>query len=218
MMPHTKTPVQIDLEGLVLRLCALADGTTGRSIVGLAGAPGSGKSTVAERLVDAVNAQNPGFAALLPMDGYHFDDVLLNQLGRRARKGAPDTFDVGGLRHMLMRLRACDETEVAVPVFDREIEIARAASRMIPQSVGLVVAEGNYLLLGEAPWLGLQAQFDLTVMIDCPEDELRRRLTARWLHYNLTPDQITAKLEENDLPNGRRVAAYSVPADYILAN
>lgn len=212
-----KTPKRVDLAALVQHLAGMASGKS-RVIVALAGAPGSGKSTMAERLVDGVNTARPGYAALLPMDGYHYDDILLNQLGKRARKGSPDTFDVGGLRHMLMRLRARDEAEVAVPVFDREIEIARAGARMIPQSVGLVVVEGNYVLLRDTPWDGLLSQFDLTVMIDCPEPTLRDRLTARWVHYKLTPDEIRAKLEENDLPNGRRVVADSVAADFILGN
>ena len=212
-----KTPTRIDLAGLTQHLAGIASGT-GRVMVALAGAPGSGKSTMAERLVDGVNASRPGHAALLPMDGYHYDDILLNQLGRRPRKGAPDTFDVGGLRHMLHRLRARDENDVAVPVFDRQIEIARAGARLIPQSVGLVVVEGNYVLLRDAPWSGLLDQFDLTVMIDCPELTLRDRLTARWVHYNLSPDEIRAKLEENDLPNGRRVVADSVAADFVLPN
>lgn len=212
-----KTPKRVDLAALVQHLAGMASGKS-RVIVALAGAPGSGKSTMAERLVNGVNTARPGYAALLPMDGYHYDDILLNQLGKRARKGSPDTFDVGGLRHMLMRLRARDEAEVAVPVFDREIEIARAGARMIPQSVGLVVVEGNYVLLRDTPWDGLLSQFDLTVMIDCPEPTLRDRLTARWVHYKLTPDEIRAKLEENDLPNGRRVVADSVAADFILGN
>lgn len=122
-----------------------------RTIVAIAGAPGSGKSTLAEALVDGLNARDPGRAALLPMDGFHFDDRVLDALGRRARKGAPDTFDVGGLDHALARLGARDEAFVAVPVFDRGIEIARAGARLIPAETPVIVAEGNYLLLAEPP-------------------------------------------------------------------
>ena len=98
-----------------------------RVIVAVAGAPGSGKSTLADKLVGKLNARQPGLAAVLPMDGYHYDDLHLVPAGLRPTKGAPDTFDVGGLYHTLSRLRAADEDFVAVPVFDRSIEIARAA-------------------------------------------------------------------------------------------
>jgi pantothenate kinase len=81
------------------------------------------------------------------MDGYHFDDAVLNERGMRARKGAPETFDVGGLGHMLRRLKLNDEDEVAVPVFDRAIEISRAAARLISKTVSTIIVEGNYLLL-----------------------------------------------------------------------
>ncbi len=210
-MPHA---AEITLAALTGRLLAVPKGR--RHITAVAGAPGSGKSTTAEHLVDALNAAMPGRAALLPMDGYHYDDIVLTARGRRPWKGAPDTFDVGGLRAMLARLRARDEDEVAVPVFDRSIEIARAGARIIPASADLIVAEGNYLLLSRAPWDSLAAFFDLRVLIAVSEEVLRDRLGARWVHYGLSPDAIRAKLEENDLPNGRVVAAESAGADVIL--
>jgi pantothenate kinase len=202
------------LDDLARRLMDL--GETRRAICAIAGAPGSGKSTLAERLVERLNQDTPGMAALLPMDGYHFDDLHLVPAGLRPRKGAPETFDVGGLRHMLMRLRANEEDTVAVPVFDRDIEIARAGARLIPSSVRLIVCEGNYLLLDQAPWNTLRPLFDLTVMIEVPEEELRRRLTRRWEGYRLTPEEIAWKLDGNDLPNGRAVMADSAPADVVV--
>lgn len=188
-----------------------------RRIVGLAGPPGGGKSTLAEALEAAVDAAHPGAAAILPMDGYHFDDEVLVPRGWRPRKGAPHTFDVGGLAAMLRRLRGNDEAEVAVPRFDRTIEIARAGARLIPQSVRLVIVEGNWLLLDEAPWPVLAPHFDLTAMVRTDEVELRRRLRARWVEHGLDEAEIRQKVEGNDLPNGHHVYAASRAADIDIA-
>ncbi len=211
------TAPSIDIAGLAQLLADKAQGG-GRVVAALAGAPGSGKSTVAERLCGALNAQRPGMAAVLPMDGYHYDDLHLVPAGLRPRKGAPETFDVGGLYHTLRRIRARDEGFVAVPVFDRDIEIARAGARMIPADVPVIIVEGNYLLLGQEPWSRLRPLFDVAVLVDVPEPVLRDRLTARWRHYDLTPDEIAWKLDGNDLPNGRFVMAESRGEDYRLSN
>jgi pantothenate kinase len=186
-----------------------------RVVVAIAGAPASGKSTLAERLVDRLNADEASSAALLPMDGYHFDDRVLIARGLRARKGAPETFDVGGLLHMLDRLKQNEEDEIAVPVFDRDLEISRAGARLIPRDARILVVEGNYLLLDQEPWSRLQALFDLTVFVDAPEDLLRRRLVERWRGYGFTPEEIEAKVEGNDIPNGRFVISNSKAADLV---
>jgi len=187
-----------------------------RVVVAIAGAPGSGKSTLAERLVDELNERAAGSAALLPMDGYHYDDAVLIARGLKARKGSPPTFDVFGLFHMLDRLRRNDEDEVAVPVFDRDLEIAHAAARIIPRAIRLVIVEGNYLLLDEAPWPRLRPMYDITVAVDASEETLRRRLIERWRGYQLSPAEIEAKVEGNDMPNARLIVERSRPADYVL--
>mgnify|MGYP000499927166 FL=1 len=190
----------------------------GRVVAAIAGAPGSGKSTVAEQIARDLNARQAGVAAVLPMDGYHYDDLYLVPAGLRPRKGAPDTFDVGGLYHTLKRIRARDEDFVAVPVFDRDIEIARAGARMIGADVPIIVIEGNYLLLGAQPWSRLRPMFDVVVLVDVPEPVLRERLRARWVHYGLTQAEIDWKLDGNDLPNGRMVMAQSTGEDFRLSN
>ncbi|MGJ5206401.1 nucleoside triphosphate hydrolase [Bradyrhizobium sp. HKCCYLR20261] len=214
MMTRSPMPQRLSLDDLV-KLIRTREGPS-RLVVAIAGAPGSGKSTLAEQLVVALNATQPGNAALLPMDGYHYDDGILIARGLRARKGAPDTFDVGGLLHMLDRLKRNDEDEIAVPVFDRDLEISRGSARLIPRAVRTLVVEGNYLLLDQAPWSRLHAFFDITVAIDVPEEVLRQRLVARWRGYGLGPDEIEAKVEGNDLPNGRFVQANSRPADVVI--
>jgi pantothenate kinase len=161
-----------------------------RQIIAIVGAPGSGKSTLAEQLISRLNENVEGCAALLPMDGYHYDDRVLIERGLRARKGTPETFDVIGLVHMLDRLRRDEEDEIAVPVFDCDLEISRAGARLIPRAVRALIVEGNYLLLDQEPWSCLRAMFDVTVAIDEPEDILRKRLIERWQSYGLTPPEI----------------------------
>lgn len=123
-----------------------------RLIIALAGPPGSGKSTLSESLVESLNSDVPDYASVLPMDGFHYDDLYLNPAGLRPRKGAPDTFDTGGFRHTLLRLKSRDEEHVAVPIFDRQLEIARADARLIPKATQIVLVEGNYLFLRREPW------------------------------------------------------------------
>ena len=206
-----------DVAGLADRLEAMAaEGK--RVIAAIAGAPGSGKSTLAEKLVGKLNGRQAGLAAVLPMDGYHYDDLYLVPAGLRPRKGAPMTFDVGGLFHTLKRLRGRDEAEVAVPVFDRKIEIARAGARVIQKDVPVIVVEGNWLLLKQAPWDRLRPMFDVTVMVEVPEHVLRARLRGRWERLGLREAEIIEKLEENDLPNGRWVRDGSVAADHVIRN
>ncbi len=187
-----------------------------RRIVAIAGSPGAGKSTLAEQLKERINAVRPACADILPMDGYHLDDVVLHARGHRPRKGAPHTFDLDGFRAMLERLRADDGRDVAVPVFDRSIEIARAGGRIIGTATRLVLTEGNYLLLDAPGWRDLGPLFDLTVMIAVDEAILVERLTQRWLGFGYDPAMLEAKMEGNDLPNMRLVLSGSRPADVTL--
>lgn len=203
---------EIDLEELVEVLAER--GRHGRHITAVAGPPGAGKSTIADSLAERLNMSEPGSAAVFPMDGYHFDDAVLHARGWRPRKGAPHTFDVGGFAAMLERLRANAEDEIAVPVFDRSIEISRNAARFIPQEVRHLICEGNYLLLDREPWTALT--FDTTVFLDVPLDELERRLLERWA--GLSPDDRRVKMEANDLPNAELVVGSSRPAEFVIRN
>ena len=200
----------IDFAGLVALAQELL-ARPGRQVIAIVGAPGAGKSTLVERLAESL-----ADTAILPMDGFHYDDAVLHQMGRRRWKGAPDTFDVGGLRSTLARLRDPAEGAVAVPVFDRDLEISRGSARIIGPEIRLILAEGNYLLLDADPWRGLRPHFDATVMIEVPEAELRRRLRQRWVGHGLTEAQIDFKLDQNDVPNGRLVLESSGPVQYIL--
>ena len=182
----------------------------GRFLTALAGPPGAGKSTLAAELVAALGQG----AKAVPMDGFHYDDAVLIARGARARKGAPDTFDAQGFFHLLRRLRV--EDEVAIPLFDRDLEISRAGADIVTAADRLLVVEGNYLLLNEAPWPEAAPLFDLTVWIDVPEAELDTRLQARWAQYGKTPAEARAWIDGNDLPNIRRVTQNSRAADLTI--
>lgn len=205
----------ITLQDLVqLALRQAGDGR--RIVVALAGPPGAGKSTAAGRLTQSLNAASPGVAALFPMDGYHFDDAVLNARGHRPRKGAPHTFDLGGYRAMLDRLRADDATDIAVPVFDRTLEIARAGADIVPGPARIIVTEGNYLLLDADGWRELRSRFDIAVFVTAPMAIIEERLRRRWLGFQYDDAALLMKMEGNDLPNVRLVLGSSGPADATL--
>ncbi|MBK4214609.1 AAA family ATPase [Paracoccus caeni] len=183
-------------------------GLTGkRVLVAVAGAPGSGKSTLAAELVKRL----PG-AALVPMDGFHLDDLLLAERGLLARKGAVETFDADGFAALVARLAQPDR-EVIYPIFDRSREIAIAGSGVVSADQRIVVIEGNYLLLDLHPWN--EIHYDLTICLDVPETELQRRLTERWQGFGKKPEAIRAHLE-NDLANAHRVIVQSMEADIVI--
>ena len=138
------------------------------------------------------------------MDGFHYDNAVLNELGLRARKGAPETFDYQGFLTTLQRIRS-REFEVAIPVFDRRADLARAGASIIHVAVKYVVVEGNYLLLDEPPWTGLAPCFDLTIFLDVPREELERRLLQRWLELGDSEEKARRWVAGNDMPNVDRV-------------
>lgn len=187
-------------------------GDSTRFIVALTGPPGAGKSTLSEALVAEFLCRGQG-AAIVPMDGFHLDNAVLEARGTLGRKGAPFTFDVDGYMALLRRLRAEPDAEIAIPVFDRDLDLARAGGRMISKAHRFLIAEGNYLLLTEPPWPEMAALFDLTVMLKADREELRRRLVDRWLKYGLGPDEALARALSNDIPNAELVLTKSVTAD-----
>jgi pantothenate kinase len=211
-------PQEFDSDGFVAHVEALLGEVPagGREVIAIAGAPASGKSTIADDLERHLNALEPGCAALLPMDGYHYDDEVLVPRGWRPRKGAPHTFDVGGYASSLRRLQANDEPSVAVPRFDRDIEIARAGAIIIEPTARVIITEGNWLLLEDEPWPMLRPYFDHTVLVVADMETLELRNRQRWVDYEFTEEMIRAKLEDNDMPNARLVYQRSAEPDWII--
>ena len=187
--------------------------TRDRILLAIAGAPGSGKSTLAEEVAKRLRQQRC-HAQVVPMDGFHLDNSILDRRGLRSRKGAPETFDAAGFVHAVHRLKMGGE--VILPTFDRQRDISIAGAVEVPADCQVVVVEGNYLLFDEAPWKDLAAMWDISVAIEVPMPEIRGRLIQRWLNHGLSRAAATHRAESNDIPNAQRVVARALPAQIAL--
>lgn len=197
------------------RLIAERARNSARFILAIAGPPGAGKSTLAGTLADTLNREDAGPAIVVPMDGFHYDNAVLAERGLLARKGAPETFDVDGLAVLLRRLR--DPTaEVAIPLFDRTLDLARAGAAIVTPAHRILLVEGNYLLVDEAPWSALRALFDLTIAVDLPLEELEKRLVRRWRDHGYDPDAALTRALSNDMPNAHFVLSHSRQPDLVV--
>lgn len=185
----------------------------GRALIAIVGAPGAGKSHLAAELAAALNAREAGSAAVVPMDGFHRDNDWLDAEGLRARKGAPETFDVAAFHEALLALKT-DQGAQSLPGFDRDADAVVAGAIVVPQSARFLLIEGNYLLLTRPGWRDLALLFDLTIRIAVPEAELRRRLAHRWAA--LPEAEARARIEDNDLPNGRLIRDEGRAADLVI--
>ncbi|SBT47237.1 nucleoside/nucleotide kinase family protein [Micromonospora auratinigra] len=201
----------LPLDDLLARARALAEAGP-RQLLGIAGAPGAGKSTLAERLVAEVGRA----ARLVPMDGFHLAGTELARLGRAERKGAPDTFDVNGFVSTLRRLRRLEPTSVWAPVFRRDLEEPVAGAIEVPPEVRLVVTEGNYLLLPDEPWDEVRSLLHEAWFLDLDAELRIRRLTARHEAYGKTPEQARAWALGSDEANAARVAGTAGRADLVV--
>jgi pantothenate kinase len=199
-----------ELQALVRRATDLADGP--RRILGIAGPPGAGKSTLAVYLAEHVGPR----AMVVPMDGYHLADVELRRLGRAEYKGAPDTFDAGGFVALLRRLREPSGEIVYAPGFERVIEQPIAGSIPVFPEINLVITEGNYLLHDEGLWRGIRPQLDECWWIDLDGGPRRERLIERHMQFGKNRPAARRWVEGSDEANARTVSGGVARADRVI--
>ena len=204
----------VSVAELARRARLLASAGT-RRILGITGAPGAGKSTLAAHLVETLG---PETAVLVPMDGFHLANSVLDALGRRGRKGAPDTFDDGGYAALLERLRSqtAEEPVIYAPDFRRELEEPIGSALPIRAAVPLVITEGNYLLLPRGHWPRARAAMDEVWYLEADDAVRRERLIRRHTQFGKTADEAREWTSGSDEANARIIAAYAGQADAVV--
>ncbi|MCQ6269642.1 nucleoside/nucleotide kinase family protein [Pseudarthrobacter sp. R1] len=184
-----------------------------RTVLGIAGAPGSGKSTFAEWIRQQFE---PGQAVVVPMDGFHLGNAIIDGTPLRERKGAMDTFDAGGYLSLLRRLVRRDEPVVYAPEFRRTLDEPVAASIAIPADVPLVITEGNYLLMEQEPWKDIRAQLDEVWFVDTPPELRLARLVERHVSFGMEPAAADAWATGPDEANAVLIQATRPAADRVI--
>ena len=194
-------------------------GDGSRAILGIAGSPGAGKSTLVDLLLERIAAaKGADWVAHIPMDGFHLADAQLDRIGARGRKGAPDTFDTAGYAHLLERVKREVDEPVYVPGFDRTLEQPLAAALVVLPSARLVVTEGNYLLLDDPDWARARRAMDAVWFVASDESERIARLVARHIEFGKTPDEARAWVATTDQRNAELVAGTVGRADRVIVN
>ena len=199
------------LRELVARLPR--QGTDGRRfLLGLAGEPGAGKSTVAAALAAALGAD----AVVVPFDGFHLASALLHSEEVRNRRGAIDTFDLAGYRLLIQRLRQADEPVVYAPAYVREIEDPVAAAIAVHGSTPIVITEGNYLLSDHPDLAAARSLLDQVWFVEVDPEIRRRRLVERHIRFGKSPAVAADWVERSDEANARAIRATRERADLVI--
>jgi pantothenate kinase len=210
-------PVVRNLQPYIERAAGLRDADR-RSLLAIGGPPGSGKTTLALRVVEALNKgrRNANTAAFVPMDGFYLADDALTRQGLLDRKGAPETFDAEGYVDLLRDLLQRPDEERRAPGFDRIAEATVPGEHVVAPSVRLVVTEGNYVLLRVGEWAAIRPMCAETWFLGVEPDVERKRLVRHRMEKGLSSSEAIQWVERSDLANAELVRAYSAPGTCFL--
>ena len=201
-------------EGALLRIKESLNRSTDRYLIGIVGKPGAGKSTLSAYLLEELHSSE---VTVVPMDGYHLSNAVLQALGRADRKGAPDTFDVAGFASLLQRIRNEKSVDVYYPVFDRSIEESIAAQGVVTKETKVVIVEGNYLLHDSGGWEEIAELLDELWFIDVDDEKRLERLIARHIAYGKSPADAQSWSRGSDEVNARTIATGRSRAHAVIA-
>ena len=182
-----------------------------RFILGVVGKPGVGKSTFTDYLRDQLSNE---LVAILPMDGFHMSNEKLIELGRRERKGAPDTFDVDDFAETLANVRDSHGVDIRFPIFNREIEASIPNAGLVPAGVKLVIVEGNYLLHDQSGWEKIAIHLDESWFLSVDDDLRMERLIARHIEFGKSPEDAKTWSQGTDEVNAKLIQLTQPRADY----
>ena len=201
------------LDDALHRIQSLLASSNIRTVIGVFGKPGCGKSTFSHYLSENLPSE---LVAIVPMDGFHLSNKVLAELGRTEYKGAPDTFDVMSFAALLRRIRNENDSVIYYPVFDRSIEESIAAQGKVSASIKVVIVEGNYLLHDEGPWSDIASLLDESWYLDLPDEVRVERLIERHIRYGKSPADADAWVRRTDEKNAELIGKSASRADFVL--
>jgi pantothenate kinase len=203
----------MSIELLFEQIQTLLDSQSTRSLIGIVGKPGAGKSTVVEEIE---KRYQPNKVSIIPMDGFHLSNEELIELGRRDRKGAPDTFDVEGFISLIKEVKHEPQVNHKFPIFHREIESSVKNEGLVPKESKVVVIEGNYLFSTEHNWDGVFPLLDHTWFVEIDDEVRIERLIARHIRYGKTPEEADNWSGGSDETNARFIELTAHRASNII--
>lgn len=198
---------------LVEEIASLLQGSKPRTMIGIVGKPGAGKSTVVTEIQKQFSAEE---VAIIPMDGYHLSNEELIKLGRLERKGAPDTFDVEGFISLITRVRNEIDKDHTFPIFHREIEASKADEGIVLRNTKVIVIEGNYLFSEEHNWSEVFPLLDQSWFIEIDDEIRMQRLITRHIKYGKTPQEAEEWSRGSDEENAKFIAKTASRAERII--
>jgi pantothenate kinase len=186
---------------------------TSRTIIGIVGKPGGGKSTLSKYLLKGMDQS---LVSVVPMDGFHLSNKVLKDLGRSDRKGAQDTFDVKGFTTLIARIKSDDADPIYYPIFDRAIEESIAAQGVVYPSTRVVIVEGNYLMHDQNGWEEVSPLLDQSWYAYLDEDIRISRLISRHIAFGKDPESAKAWAKGSDQVNAELIELGVARCDFLI--